>query len=218
VGRKSAEDKEMKIRKLYGSLAVAITMFALSGIAQADQHLFKCPDGTDDLGIPGLGPEFSRENVAQAIADMAAKLRCTDAEPEAGNWPYHDPIWQKRPNNKNDDPAADGCEVHLSLAKSLDAPPQEKKNSDKGNPNKTEPERRGAARAVFDSQDGYADYLLQQFIDTIVDGIAVPTDDHPITDPNDPKKVHRGQATAFATAALEAQVCILGLAPPALTP
>jgi len=183
----------MKIKKLCGAFAVAISVFALSTITLADSPYFSCPDTV-------------RENVAEAIATMAVTLRCKDftvyddGTVEIGTWPNDDPIWQKKPKK-----GGDGCEVHFSLSKLLDARDQDKKkNKGQGTPNNGD--RRGAARAVRDFQNEYAKELLQGFIDTIDNGIAVLRADHEPFDHS-----HYLQAADFAQAARDAQTCIDGI-------
>ena len=93
----------MSIKKLSGSIAVAIAVFGLSGAALADGHIETCDDVVIDIE-------------RQAVA-----LRC---EPD-GLWDASMPIWQYRGKK------GDGCILHEKLARKLDeerTEPPPKKN------------------------------------------------------------------------------------------
>jgi hypothetical protein len=104
---KSAEDKEMKIRKLCGSIAVAISMFALSGTASA---------------------EIDCNDLVGEIQTMARELRCNDTVTPVGWWPTDNAIWQWKGKGEM------GCELHQKHARLLDeerteSPPEKKKGN-----------------------------------------------------------------------------------------
>lgn len=145
----------MKIKKLCGSLAVAISTFALCATASAAPY-FYCPIG-------------DREATVEAIIDMATALRCdgdfsTDDNP--GLWPNDKPIWQWK--NK----PAMGCIVHGKLARLL----YEKRTDDGSPPRSNKFNSNDAMGAAHDltknsaEKDDSARAQLLKFIEDI--GIA----------------------------------------------
>jgi len=117
------------LKKMSGTLAVAISMLAFNAAAQAD-----C---TDEIEL---------------ITAAADGLRCSYGEFAGGNWDSK-PIWQKAAGKgrKKQDAVGDGCEVHQSLARFLyeardpdrDSPPPKKKGNNVA---------RGAAHALADGK------------------------------------------------------------------
>ena len=106
----------MKIKKLCGSFAVAVSTFALCATASAAPY-FDCPIG-------------DRAKTVEAIVDMAIALRCDEdfsSEENPGLWPHGEPIWQWKHK------PAMGCTVHGKLARLLyekrtESPPAKNKH------------------------------------------------------------------------------------------
>ena len=137
----------MRIRKLCGSLAVTISIFALSSAASAGEY-FTCVAGDRQATIDG-------------IRDMAVALRCesTATAENPGLWPGDNPIWQWK--NK----PAMGCVVHGKLARLLfenrtgDGPPRKNKHDTNT--------AKGAAHDLIDGKDLNAQEQLLRFVTDI---------------------------------------------------
>ena len=127
----------MNIKKISGSLAVALAMLGFAGIAQADCSV-----------------------ESEKIKMHTSWLKCIR---DGGQW-SHDAIWQSGKASKKKDAVGDNCDVQFNLAKQLfvlhDEPPKGRGN---GNGNNT---AKGAAGALDDHKYEDALLHLQNFIDT----------------------------------------------------
>jgi len=151
----------MNIKKICGSLAVAISMFALSATASAGEY-FDCPIGDRDATVT-------------EIIDMATALRCDGdfSSPEnPGLWSHVDPIWQWKNKPEN------GCIVHTKLARLLYEERNFDDSSSKPRMNKNNLAK-GAAQDLTEdtvAKDDSARAQLMKFIQDI--GVATENPGH----------------------------------------
>jgi len=128
----------MKMTKICGGIAVAVSLFAMTQTASAG-----CLDPAD-------GFDINRANLAGEIKGVAYDLRCPGYPVQGveGNW-TGEPIWAYKKDG-------DGCIIHDRLATQL----FDDSVSQKGRPT------RGAANDLEDGKDESAYNHLQNFMDT----------------------------------------------------
>ena len=142
----------MNIKKISGSLAVAVSMLALNNVASASVDE---PQSCDD--------------VKAAIMMLHDYVACDADRNLDGDrtWKGMQPIWQFGQSKK--DTTLDGCSVHEKVNKLLyeerDAadgtePPWKGKNNGKNGP-------KGAYHALVDDKSSYAYELLGQLVSTL---------------------------------------------------
>lgn len=177
----------MNIKKSGGSLAVAVSLFALSGVATAGEY-FAC---TQEGDFPTYG---NRANTIDALTSMADALRCQDGafDQEAVGWNPDDPIWQWKGKDFK------GCEVHTKLARQL----YEKREDDGSPPRRNKHGTNDSKGAVNDLQTGgakdeSATLRLYSFMETIGNATENPGKD--------------GDADEFVDSAMDAIYCITTL-------
>ncbi len=117
----------MQIRKSISALGTAIAVLGLSASASA----FECPD-------PGA--------MADEMEEFAFELRCDDSvEPNLGNWPADNPLWERR--------MGESCDDHTSTAGAFYEVSEPKGKNPKNRP----PRETGIAVAL--RQDNYEEAL-----------------------------------------------------------
>ena len=150
----------MNIKKISGTLAVAVSVLVLSG-----------PVVADDQAAP-----LNCDALISDIESLAIYLRCAEwpTDPDQlGTWNDNNPIWKKKRD------AALGCEVHESLAMQLhfvrdpdgDKPPIKRGGNSKG----------GAANDLRNGKVSSAMNHLLNFSETI--RAATPAKLNPTFDP-----------------------------------
>jgi hypothetical protein len=142
----------MKMTKICGGIAVAVSLFAMTQTASAG-----CLDPAD-------GKALNRANLVEEIAAEGTRIRCQDypANGYEGTWDKNNPIWAwKR--------TGDGCQVHYSLGKQFNETAQDTANSKRG--------ARGAANDLADGKDDSAAAHLQNVMDTIMYSARLASED-----------------------------------------
>lgn len=144
----------MKIKKIIGSIAVAVSLFALTSTASA----VECTGQRVDL--------------AEEIRVLAVELRCGGYPIGLdGLWNIDDPIWQWKGK------ARFGCEVHYKLSKLLDETNDLDQKDPPGNKNGKN-ENRGARNDLLDNKDIDAFERLGEFVATILNKAKLNEDGH----------------------------------------
>lgn len=177
----------MKIKKICGIFAVAISLF---GIGSSNAEPYYCTG--------------SRADLVADIQEFARFVRC-DGYPSselAGQWNAGDPVWQWRGTKGN------GCEVHWKLSKQLD-----EENDSGGDKAKGKNANRGAAASLADNKDIYAYDQLTNFVETIKFDAKLRSDDHPMELSDGTVVLHKMAdhqrfADDFVAEALQLQKCI----------
>lgn len=139
----------MNIKKIGGSLAVAIVMLSLSAFAQAEECSVVAQDIEDEAFTYGCD-----------YGEYVFLVTNEDGTTRTGDWRW-DSIWQFKGTR------GDGCKVHLGLISQLYVPhgsPPKGKGSSKNNGYR---DAQGAANALRDNKPEDALHHLQNVIDTI---------------------------------------------------
>jgi len=139
----------MKANKIFGSIAVAASMFALSQTASAD-----CLDGGT----------FDRASLVDEIAAEGTRIRCANYPSNGyeGTWDPENPIWAWKKNGL-------GCEIHYKLGKQFNETSQDTSRNSRGS--------RGAANDLADYKDDSAAQHLQNVMDTIMYSARLASED-----------------------------------------